>query len=166
MKASSARFLADAMLGSLARWLRLLGYDTIYAGNLSDPLILERLGEDRERILLTRDRGLCRRALKMGYRCILLQGYDLEEDLYTVARRTGIRLSIDPSRSRCPICNAPLREATREEVKGKVPSNILKRHERFWICTGCGKVYWRGGHWRGIEETLKRVKARLKREKA
>ena len=163
MRRREPRFLADAMLGSLARWLRLLGYDTIYTGDQSDHEILEALEGD-DRILLTRDRGLCRRAVRKGYRCILLRGLSVEESLYLVARRLGIRLEVDPSRSRCPVCNAPLREASPGEVRGRVPEDVLRLHDRFWVCTGCGKVYWRGGHWRGIEETLKRVKARIRGE--
>ncbi len=160
------RFLADAMLGSLARWLRMLGYDTLYAGSLSDYSILEMLGRDDGRILLTRDRGLCRRALNKGYRCILLREFSVEDDLYILARKLKLELRVDPSRSRCPVCNAPLREARREEVEGKVPPSILRLHDKFWICTGCGKVYWRGGHWRGIEEVLKRVKLRINGEES
>jgi len=153
------RFIADSMLGSLARWLRMLGYDTLYAKNWHDARILE-VAEQEGRTVVTRDHGLYVRAVKRGLEAVLVPE-EVEDALAILALRFGLRLEVDPDRSRCPHCNAPLRRATREEVSGKVPPRVLERHGEFWVCSGCGQVYWRGGHWRGIEATLAEARKRL-----
>lgn len=146
------KFIVDSMLGSLARWLRMLGYDTFYAKNWHDSRILEE-AEKSGRILVTRDRGLYRRALRRGIEAVLVYE-NVVESLAKLHRVYGIRLEIDPDKSRCPLCNAPLRRASKEEVKGRVPPRVFEAYDEFWVCTGCGQVYWRGGHWRGINEIL------------
>ena len=146
------RFIVDSMLGSLARWLRMLGYDTVYAKGWHDARVLE-VAAAEGRVLVTRDHGLYRRALRRGVEASYV-GEDLAEALALLSLRYGIRLEVDPSASRCPLCNAPLKEVGREEVRGRVPPRVYERYDRFWVCTGCGQVYWMGGHWRGIRETL------------
>lgn len=150
------RFIVDSMLGSLARWLRILGYDTVYAKGWHDARILEVAAEE-SRVVVTRDHGLYRRALRRGLETVLV-GEDPAEALALLNLRFGIRLEANPDESRCPLCNAPLRRASREEVKGRVPPRVYERYTEFWVCTGCGQVYWRGGHWRGIEETLRKAR--------
>jgi uncharacterized protein with PIN domain len=153
------RFIVYSMLGSLARWLRMMGYDTVYAKNWHDARIIE-TAEKEGRIIVTRDHGLYVRAVKRGLTAILVPEV-LEDALALLALRFGIPLEVDPDRSRCPLCNAPLRKASPEEVRGKVPPRVLERYSEFWVCTGCGQVYWRGGHWRGIEKTLSEARKRL-----
>ncbi|BEP17130.1 hypothetical protein PYJP_04820 [Pyrofollis japonicus] len=151
-KGKEPKFIVDSMLGSLARWLRMLGYDTLYAKNWHDSRILEE-AEKSGRILVTRDRGLYRRALRRGIEAVLVYE-NVVESLAKLHRVYGIRLEIDPNKSRCPLCNAPLRRVSKEEVRGRVPPRVFEAYEEFWVCTGCGQVYWRGGHWRGINEIL------------
>ncbi|HIP66102.1 MAG TPA: hypothetical protein EYH08_06235 [Pyrodictium sp.] len=154
------RFIVDAMLGDLARWLRMLGYDTIYDRNMPDWKQLE-IAAEQGRILLTRDRGLYIRARKRGIRSLLVHGDNIVDRLYTVAKTFKLRLEIDPDNTRCPLCNTPLRRVDKSEVRGRVPPKVYERHDTFWICSGCGQVYWRGGHWRGIIATLEEVKRRM-----
>ncbi len=152
----SLRFIVDSMLGSLARWLRMLGYDTVYAKGWHDSKVLEKALEER-RILVTRDHGLYRRAVRRGAEAAYVSE-NLAEALALLNLKYGLRLELDPAHSRCPLCNAPLREAGREEVRGRVPPRVYERYTRFWICTGCGQIYWVGGHWRGIERTLQEAR--------
>jgi uncharacterized protein with PIN domain len=147
------RFIVNTMLGNIARWLRMLGYDTLYDRKYEDWKILQ-IAEKENRIIITRDRGLHRRALNRGLKSIYLEMDDIAERLAYIAYVTGIRLYIDLERSRCPICNGELRKVSKEEVKGKVPPKVYRLHDDFWICTRCGKVYWIGSHWRKIEEIL------------
>lgn len=153
------RFIVDSMLGSLARWLRMLGYDTLYAKGWHDARIIEAAAAEG-RIVVTRDHGLYVRAVRRGLEAVLVPE-SLEDALAILALRYGISLEMDPDKSRCPLCNAPLRRASREEVEGRVPPRVLEQHSVFWVCTGCGQVYWKGGHWRGIEKTLAEVRKRL-----
>ncbi len=151
------RFIVDAMLGDLARWLRMLGYDTVYARSMPDSRII-RLAADEERIIVTRDRGLYIRARKKGVKAILVRGSNTAERLAYLHRTIGIRLYIDPDESRCPLCNGPLARVSKEYVKGRVPPRVYELYNEFWVCLKCGQVYWRGGHWRGIEETLEKAR--------
>jgi len=154
------KFIVDAMLGSLARWLRILGYDTVYGNKMEDWLILRR-AELEGRVIITRDRGLHHKALKRGLRSILLQEEDIPTRLAKIAGLTGIRLYVDYEKTRCPEDNTSLKKVNKEEVKDKVPQRVYKIHEDFWICPRCGKVYWVGNHWKMIESILRDARSKL-----
>ncbi|NAZ12899.1 MAG: hypothetical protein GU359_01945 [Desulfurococcales archaeon] len=152
------RFIVDTMLGDLARWLRILGYDTLYSNKYEDWKILK-TSENDKRIIVTRDRGLFIKARKKSLDVVLIEGEEIYEMLRELKTLLGIRLEIDPDDTRCPICNTPLRRTTSlNDVIGRVSDNILKKYKEFWICDKCGKVYWRGRHWRSIEKILEKAK--------
>lgn len=144
-------FLLDGMLGALARWLRICGYDAEYLRDASDEELITR-AVDEGRVLLTRDRLLHRKAVKAGVEAFLVEGDDDAEKLASVSRRFSLKL--DPNRSRCPQCDAALIAVDREAVQGKVPPRTFEAYDEFWVCRSCGKVYWRGSHWRNIIETV------------
>ncbi|RLI12294.1 hypothetical protein DRO33_02845 [Candidatus Bathyarchaeota archaeon] len=151
------RFLVDAMLGKLARWLRLLGHDTEYGRDASDNELLTRAAEEG-RILLTSDTELFRRAVASGIRAVLVKGTSEEERLAQLAVRLGLKLEVDLENSRCSKCNSPVVEVPKEAVRGLVPEGSWRRYERFWRCTGCGQIYWQGSHWSNIEAVLSRAR--------
>lgn len=137
------RFVVDVMLGRLVRWLRMLGYDTVYDPRADDAAIA-RLAARDGRIVLTRDRGLLRRRLvREG---LLVDHDDVGAQLRIVV--DALALDIAPERRfrRCLVCNAPLAEARPDEVAGRVPPFVLRTHAAFRACTGCGRVYWPGTH--------------------
>ncbi len=150
------KFLVDSMLGSLARWLRLLGYDTIYAKNWPDGRILK-VAEKEDRILVTRDKGLYRRALRKGIRAVLVSS-EVVESLAILSYSIGIDLRIDHNKTRCPLCNNPLRSISKHLVRNRVPHIVYESYNEFWECRVCGQVYWVGGHWRGISESLEEAR--------
>ncbi len=154
------RFVVDTMLGDLARWLRILGYDTKYSRNYEDWELL-RIASNEKRVLLTRDRGLYWRARRKGIEAVLVEEDDIVERLLRVAKTYGIRLYVDSDKTRCTVCNSPLLKVDRERVKDKVPRKVYEKYRDFWICPRCGKVYWRGRHWVKIEEILAIVRDRL-----
>ena len=144
------RFIADAMLGSLARWLRIMGYDVLYSRSYTDGQILS-IAEKTGRIILTRDRGLYSRARRRGVPAVYVSTDTIEERLAELIVKAGLRLRLDPSRSRCPECNAPLVVVRdKEKVRDRVPPGALKTYDVFYVCPRCGRVYWEGGHWRNI----------------
>ncbi len=157
MSEKEPRFIVDTMLGNIARWLRLLGYDTLYYRRIEDWRILEIARKD-DRIIITRDRSLCNRAYKKKIKAIYLEQNDMAERLAYLSMKTGIRLFVDLEKSRCPICNGELVKVSKELVKGRVPRLVYEKHNDFWICRKCGKVYWMGKHWKGIEETLRKAR--------
>ncbi len=147
-------FLADSMLGSLARKLRIIGYDTLYLRDADDSEIIEsalRTG----RVILTSDKMLYHTALSRGAESILLKGNSDGRNLLEIrkwALSRGIDLRTD--NTRCSICNSELFKVKKSEVAGSVPLDILRRHREFYLCRGCGKVYWRGSHWKRLRNII------------
>lgn len=136
------------MLGRLARWLRVLGYDTLYFPDGEDAGLVRRaLAEDR--ILLTRDVELGRRR---GVRVILIADDRVENQLREIAHL--LPLTADEAFSRCLDCNLPLIELERALARDLVPPYVFATQQRFRRCPQCGKVYWRGTHWAHMLATL------------
>ncbi len=147
------RFIADAMLGRLSRWLRLLGHDTL-SEPTEDTAILRTAIQDG-RTLLTRDKILYQYARRVGASAFFIGEPRLENQLVELSKKVGWkRLEIDPSKSRCPVCNGELSELSRSEVSSKVPEKVLDYHSRFWRCNSCGKIYWMGRHWLSIKKKI------------
>lgn len=143
----TARFLLDGMLGRLAKWLRAAGHDAVYEAPFDDLALAQRARQE-DRILLTRDRGLARRR---GIRSLLIPEEQLDGQLTRV-------LSLFPSPetgSRCMVCNVPLEEVPRAAVQDFLPPYVRQHHERFWLCPSCRRVFWRGSHWRHMQERLR-----------
>jgi len=136
------------MLGRLAKWLRVLGYDTTYFPHLDDDQLV-RLARAEGRLLLTRDRGLAQRR---GLQCLLIESDHLEEQLGQVLAEPT--LTEEHSFSRCPVCNTPLQKVKKPELEGRVPPHIFRTHKDFSLCPNCDKIYWPGTHWARMQEKL------------
>jgi uncharacterized protein with PIN domain len=147
------RFLADAMLGRLARWLRLLGFDTVYAERLRDGDLVRRAIEE-ERWILTRDRALPREWRVSGVH--VLAAEELLEQLRDVVRTFRLTGRVRPF-SRCGECNAVLVPASREDVAQELPPHVLATQREFRRCPGCGRIYWRGSHTARMKAVIERV---------
>lgn len=148
-EAQKPKFVADHMLGSLAKWLRMMGYDTVYDKTLDDPAIAA-TARAENRFVLTRDKEL---AKEPG--ALLIEGDELDGQLAAVKERFG--LAFDEAAIRCTACNGELVELPKEQAKDSVPEGAFAGNDRFWKCAGCGKVYWRGSHWLGIMDRLKKL---------
>jgi uncharacterized protein len=141
------RFVADVHLGRLARYLRLLGFDTLYRNDWSDTELVD-TGVREHRVLLTRDRGLLKRgAVDHGY---LVRQTGAREQLDEVIERFDLRDSLQPF-SRCPACNGTVAPVAKEEVAARLPARTAQYYEEFWRCDQCGRVYWKGGHYRSLQ---------------
>jgi hypothetical protein len=148
-RGETLRFLADTMLGRLATWLRILGYDTEYFRG-TDTALIQRARDDG-RILLTRDTGLLRRR-RMPPHLFVLSDH-VTEQLRQVM--SAFRLTpADRSEGRCPRCNAVVEPRTKAEVAGRVPEFVWSHQEAFWGCPSCGRVYWAGSHRQRMNETI------------
>ena len=151
------RFLCDAMLGGLAKWLRAAGYDTYYARegtDISDGSLV-RMALKENRVLLTSDRGFLERkpVRDEDVSLLVVPHLTVEEQLrlvagsFVLARRS----------SRCMECNGELEIAQPDAVAGRVPPGVIRDHQSFFRCRGCGRVFWHGSHWGKIEGRLGRV---------
>ena len=161
------KFIADGMLGKLARWLRLAGHDVVYIGDLNVPAseqddTLLSLSKSGKRVLLTRDIALHCRARRAGIKSTLIEGSAVVEQLVEVSKRCGSKIRIQPESSRCPMCNGLLELAGKEEIRGKIPATVLRAQSEFWRCVKCGKLYWHGKHWKTILEMASRYNRMVK----
>jgi len=148
------KFICDDMLGTLAKWLRILGYDTRYGAKNDDELL--KISKQENRVLLTRDKNLYERTKNKS--CSLyIKSLSLHEQLVLVLYKTGIKISKDQMISRCIICNMPLENKRKSEIREDVPPYPFQHHERFWKCPKCNRVYWKGSHWNNMYDRIQRI---------
>lgn len=147
------RFIADSMLGRLAKWLRIIGYDTTYYNDIRDDLLIKRsLLEGRW--LITRDTQLIKRGLVSGYTFIR------DNDSMDQLRQIVAELDLDVYKkifTRCIGCNTILIPIYRCDAIGNVPEYIYSTKMGFSLCPLCNRVYWRGSHIDRIKERLMRL---------
>lgn len=153
-------FVADGMLGSLARKLRILGFDVIYDAQLSDSDIIELARKD-QRIILTADHELCNTCSRGGLKAVKLSYSNDLDDMVVMMKNMSVEVGdLRPEESRCPLCNGELREANSHAVPN-LPSKITEAHQTVYVCSMCGKAYWPGSHWKRIREFVSRVRQRV-----
>lgn len=141
-KSEALRFWADAPLGRLAKWLRLLGFDTCYQqGGLSDEAFEKGL---RGRILLTKTRQTAHRFA--GRPLVFIHADRPEDQLREVVSTLGIGPDDLRPFTRCLRCNRETQPVSRQAVKGRVPDYVWQTVPRFTICDGCARIYWPGTH--------------------
>lgn len=146
------RFLADAMVGRLAKWLRVLGYDTLYHRDGDDEVLLATAAAEG-RVLLTRDTRLPRASLPAG--SLLIRSDRVEDQIREVLQAYDLRPAAPGTR--CLRCNTPLAPLPREAAAGRVPDFVLTRHAAFRTCPACRRVYWPGTHRTRMAEVLARL---------
>jgi hypothetical protein len=148
-------FIADRMLGTLCRYLRFMGYDTLSANSLregnrrEDTLLLD-LADRTGRILLTKDRDLAERG---GERAVLVMGSDILDQVRELTRRGLIVPEI--RLTRCSLCNRLLRPATGDEIAGTDYAPRNRTGLRFFWCRNCSKLYWMGSHGENLEKRIR-----------
>ena len=204
--AAEKKFVTDRMLGKLTTWLRVLGYDTVYAAEVKaegkegeegeegekekkgeeEDRSLTALAEHEARILLTRDKNLAAAATKKGVQCVQIKTDNAMEQLQELLRHDlTSHLNLEPVPARCSECNARLRlvgsgkeEEAMLKEKNYVPAGRVGVREgeeggeregeeggeregegkrEFWVCERCGRVYWKGSHWKNMRARLKQL---------
>lgn len=157
---SKLKFICDRMLGKLTTWLRISGYDTLYVADLNvegdeDDYMLH---NHKDRILLTKDRELYRRAKAAGRNALLIKSDSVAEQMREVME---LGVKFEPVMNRCSVCNALLRKPSAEEVKEVMEREGLRedlaRKFELWYCERCKKLYWMGSHWRNMLKFLETV---------
>ena len=151
MDGARPRFVADVMLGGLARWLRMMDCDVFYDRAGEDSRLLA-IALSENRILLTRDRELADRAGESGY---LIQSDGTAAELREVVAAFGIPPEIYGNR--CPECNGRIVDVERESIKNEVPRYTYLTHQKFRRCEDCGRIYWSGSHRELASEDLERM---------
>lgn len=138
------RFDVDEMLGSLAKWLRIMGYDATYEKGKNDDAIIK-FARNGSRTLLTRDKELARR---MAGESLYVDSDVLDEQVVQVVRTFD--LHFDEDRTRCARCNGPLHRIDKKEAELEAPARSLTMTDDFFRCGNCEKLYWKGTHWNKI----------------
>jgi uncharacterized protein with PIN domain len=141
------------MLGRLARWLRILGYDTSYEAHVEDAALVRRALQE-ERVILTRDRTLPEEFRVPAL--ILVEAERPEEQLRELVTR--FRLDTEGRLfTRCSRCNAGLESVPRDQIAERVPQRVFRAHDHFKRCPGCGRIYWEGSHADRIRSAIRRA---------
>ncbi len=150
---SAPRFMADAMLGRLARWLRILGFDTAWEAHIADGDLVRRALE-QDRVILTRDR-----ALPAEWR---VDGVYLLEEEEPIAQLRDVAEAFQLAKrvrlfTRCSRCNTLLARASREEARASVPPRVLEAQAELLRCPGCARFYWSGSHTRRMRRVVEEL---------
>ncbi len=144
------RFVLDVQLGTLARYLRLCGFDTLYRNDYKDAE-LARIAAHQERILLTRDRDVLKRR-------IVTRGYFVRSDrpccqLTEVFSRFQLHRATAPF-TRCPLCNGQLRDIEKSAIEHRLEPLTRQYYNVFRLCSSCNRLYWRGSHFQRIQRLI------------
>ncbi|MGD1119774.1 MAG: Mut7-C RNAse domain-containing protein [Dehalococcoidales bacterium] len=151
------KFIVDENVGKLARWLRMMGFDSVFfTGEDDAQMVRQALAENR--ILLTRDTGIIkRRAVSSGrLKAILFTTEEPEEQMRQLMAQLDISQLAHPF-TICMECNQPLAEVTPADVKDRVPPYVYKTQTRYVACPACRRVYWRGTHWAAMLHRLEKL---------
>ncbi len=157
MAGAPRKFIADCMLGKLARWLRAVGYDAAYERSITDDALIAR-ARSEDRILLTRDTRLVKRRALPPH--LLVQSSHPPAQLRETIEAFG--LEVDPSilLTRCLLCNAATRDIPRVEARDEVPPYVFRTQRRFARCPQCRRIYWRATHVAGMLDWLEEAAGR------
>ena len=150
------RFVVDSMLGRLARWIRILGFDTWYFREIDDRELLE-LHAETGRVLLTRDTHLVQcRGIS---RHVLVRSDGWEDQLRQVVMDLSLNVSPERMLTRCLLCNLPLENLAPEEAYGRIPDYVAGSTSAFRGCRSCDRVYWAGTHRKRMEEVVSMLRS-------
>jgi len=144
------KFIADVMVGRLAKYLRMAGNNVIYVNDIDDDQLLK-IAAAESRVVITRDTLMLeRREFKNGLlKSIFIKDDKLVNQLKQV--KSELKISLKPNLARCLVCNGLLSKVEKSDIKGKVPPYVYKTQDNFLFCKKCTKYYWRGTHYENIK---------------
>ncbi len=149
------RFICDVMLGKLAKWLRIMGYDTLYFRAIDDSELI-RIAKQEQRIILTRDIALAHDK-KVG-KAVLLYSNDIQGQLKEFLLFFKINFKEMPEAlPRCVNCNGELVIIDKQSILNDAPEYVFLSKNSFLRCYNCGKVFWQGSHMKKIDKTIEKI---------
>ena len=150
------KFYADSMLGKLARFLRFLGFDTLYRSKESVNDMLEDSQKD-SRVLLSRSEQIISLCAKKNVQSLLISSMKIKEQLQTLKDELTISYIIPPEKMKCSVCNGDLTKRKKEEILDRIHEGTAKFYVDFWECNNCKKIYWHGSHWEDIKRIIEEL---------
>ncbi|TBR24728.1 MAG: hypothetical protein EPO63_03390 [Candidatus Nitrosotenuis sp.] len=155
------KFLADAMLGNIARKLRLLGFDCKYFATIKDDQLLS-IAKNENRILITRDHEISNICKKQDIVTIDLLGMDEMSQIVEICKKISVnKCKINMTNVRCTLCNGIIQSIEKEKIIDRIPIKVVQSMQQFWICDFCNKIYWEGTHIRNLQKFIDEVNERL-----
>jgi uncharacterized protein with PIN domain len=145
----------DINVGKLAKWLRIMGYDTLlFNGSDDSRMIAKALAESR--VILTRDTQIMRRRVVTNgqLKAILIKSDEPEQQMHQVIETLKLDCQFRPF-TICLECNQPLLERSKQEVEERVPPYVFQTQSQYMECPVCHRIYWRGTHWQAMMKRLK-----------
>ncbi|MEK7431835.1 MAG: Mut7-C RNAse domain-containing protein [Cyanobacteriota bacterium] len=136
-------FMVDANIGKMAKYLRMMGFDTYYDLSIHDKEIVE-ISEKQKRIILTRDIGMLKR--KNATHGYFVRNTDIKKQVIEIIKRFSLSSKIRAF-SLCFECNNRLAIIEKETIKDKVPEKVYEEHNNFYECKKCNKIFWKGSHY-------------------
>ena len=143
------------MLGTLAKWLRIFGFDTHYADKDMKDLELIEIAKKENRVLITRDKELLFNAKRENLQVIKIDSTGLEEQIEKIL--SIFKPDSKKYLSRCLICNSLLEEFSKEKAKNKIPEKVFESNDKFLFCKKCEKIYWKGTHCENMLSKIKQI---------
>ena len=150
------KLICDQMLGTLAKWLRIYGFDTFYADSKMDDTELINISKNEKRVLITRDKNLLQIARKEKLKVIEINTTDIDQQINKVI--SHVKVVTSKVLSRCILCNTRIDEIKKDEIKQMVPKRVFDSNEKFWYCPNCKKIYWKGSHYEKMIEKINNLK--------
>ena len=145
------KFVADSMLGTLAKRLRMLGYDVIFLGDVADRELIK-VSKEEGRILLTRDTNIVK---IRGVNACLIKSTRVNPQLREVVKKLNLKIDRKRMFTICSECNVPLSDIDKKSIKDKVPKLVYDSFKEFKTCTSCKRIYWPGTHYERLLEEFK-----------
>jgi len=148
----TTKIIVDSMHGRLARYLRIMGIDTLYAKQLSDTEI-EALVLNENRVLVTGDKNLFTRVVRMGGKAVYIHpSLTLPRAIALLSMILDVPINIDLLKTRCPLCNTLLKQTSKPTIYYSVARNT------YFVCPQCGNTYWVGKHWYIINKVMEEAR--------
>ena len=149
------RFIVDHNVGKLAKWLRMMGYDTLFFSCDNDSRMIA-LARKEDRVILTKDTQIMKRRLVINgqIKTVLIKDDKPEIQMHQVITTLNLDPQFRPF-SICLECNQPLLERSKPQVKDLVPPYVFQTQSQYMECPACHRIYWRGTHWQAMTKKLK-----------
>ena len=155
------KFIVDCMLGKLAKWLKILGFDAVFFSKIEDSELLT-LAQKEGRILLTRDNRLIEKARSI--QTLFIGSEDWNEQVEQVLDVYELWQNIQPY-SRCIECNVKLRDLPKSRARNLVTPFVFEQADAFAICPSCSRIYWKGTHHEDMEYKIDEIMKKKEKKK-
>lgn len=152
------KFIVDHNVGKLAKWLRIMGYDTLFFNGSNDSSMVS-TALNEERVILTRDTQIMKRRVVTSGRlsAIFIRSDDPEQQMCQVIEDLNLDCQFRPF-AVCLECNQPLLERSKQQVEERVPPYVFQTQSQYMECPVCHRIYWRGTHWQAMTKKLDKFK--------